>query len=45
MRLEAEAYPIFVPIKTSVYLEGSTEHHQREVLVLDPDGYLLRFTD
>lgn len=44
-RLEAEAYPIFVPMKTSVYLEGGTEHHQREFLVLDPDGYLLRFTD
>ena len=44
-RLEAAAYPIFVPMKTSVYLEGDTEHRQREFLVLDPDGYLLRFTD
>jgi len=44
-RLQAEAYPIFVPMKTSVYSEGRTEHRQREFLVLDPDGYLLRFTD
>ncbi|WP_420595795.1 bleomycin resistance protein [Deinococcus sp.] len=44
-RLEAEAYPIFVPLKTSVYEEGDTEHRQREFLVLDPDGYLLRFTN
>lgn len=44
-RLLAENHPIFVPMKASVYLEGDTEHHQREFLVLDPDGYLLRFTD
>ena len=44
-RLIRDAYPIFVPLKTSVYLEGRTEHRQREFLVLDPDGYLLRFTD
>ncbi|AZI42138.1 VOC family protein [Deinococcus psychrotolerans] len=44
-RLEADSYPIYVPMKTSIYLEGGTEHEQREFLVLDPDGYLLRFTD
>ena len=44
-RLQAANYPIYVPLKTSVYLEGETEHRQRECLVLDPDGYLLRFTD
>ncbi|WP_202630500.1 hypothetical protein [Deinococcus alpinitundrae] len=43
--LGAEAYPIFVPLKTSMHLEDGTEHHQREFLVLDPDGDLLRFTD
>lgn len=44
-RLLAEGYPIFVPMKISVYLEGDTEHQQREFLIQDPDGYLLRFTD
>ncbi|MDV6373470.1 bleomycin resistance protein [Deinococcus arenicola] len=44
-RLLADGYPIFVPMETAVYLEGDTEHQQREFLVQDPDGYLLRFTD
>ncbi|CAM4225680.1 bleomycin resistance protein [Deinococcus marmoris] len=44
-RLEGDAYPVSVPMKTSAYLEGDTEHQQREFLVQDPDGYLLRFTD
>lgn len=38
-------YPIFVPLKTSRYAEGEQVHEQAEFLVLDPDGYLLRFTD
>ncbi|WP_227978448.1 bleomycin resistance protein [Deinococcus terrestris] len=42
-RLLAASYPIKVPLTTSRYLEGETEHVQREFLVLDPDGYLLRF--
>lgn len=42
-RLVGAAYPIKVPLTTSRYLEGETEHLQREFLVLDPDGYLLRF--
>lgn len=44
-RLLAEKYPIFVPLGTTVYLEGDTEHPQLAFLVQDPDGYLLRFTD
>ncbi|CAM3688485.1 bleomycin resistance protein [Deinococcus frigens] len=44
-RLKTDAYPIFVPLKTAAYLEGDTAHQQREFLVQDPDGYLLRFTD
>ena len=42
--LLAEGYPMFVPLKTTEYLEGDTEHLQRAFLVQDPDGYLLRFT-
>ena len=44
-RLLAEGYPLFRPMTTATYLEGETEHTQRQVLVQDPDGYLLRFTD
>lgn len=44
-RLLAEDYPLFAPLTTATYLEGDTPHTQRQVLVQDPDGYLLRFTD
>ena len=44
-RLLDHGYPIFVPLKTSQYREGEVMHEQTEFLVLDPDGYLLRFTD
>lgn len=44
-RLEAAGHPFFVPLTTSRYMEGDVEHLQREFLVQDPDGYLLRFTD
>lgn len=44
-RLVGAAYPIKVPLTTACYLEGETQHLQREFLVLDPDGYLLRFID
>lgn len=42
-RLQAEGYPLFRPLKTETYMEGDTAHTQQEFLVLDPDGYLLRF--
>jgi catechol 2,3-dioxygenase-like lactoylglutathione lyase family enzyme len=41
--LEAAGYPLRAPLQTSVYREGDTEHVQREFLVQDPDGSLLRF--
>ena len=44
-RLLAESYPLFAPMTTATYMEGDTPHTQRQVLVQDPDGYLLRFTD
>jgi catechol 2,3-dioxygenase-like lactoylglutathione lyase family enzyme len=44
-RLTGEAYPLFQPLRTETYMEGDTPHTQRQVLVQDPDGYLLRFTD
>lgn len=44
-RLVAEGYPLFQPLRTETYLEGEVAHTQRQLLVQDPDGYLLRFTD
>jgi catechol 2,3-dioxygenase-like lactoylglutathione lyase family enzyme len=35
---------IFRPIAENWYREETREHGQREFLVQDPDGYLLRFT-
>lgn len=44
-RLLESDYPIFVPLRTSKYAEGDRVYEQTEFLVVDPDGYLLRFTD
>jgi catechol 2,3-dioxygenase-like lactoylglutathione lyase family enzyme len=35
---------LFRPMAENWYRENDTEHGQREFLVQDPDGYLLRFT-
>ncbi|MBZ9750095.1 VOC family protein [Deinococcus sp. HMF7604] len=44
-RLTAASYPLFRPLHTATYAEGDTLHTVRQLLVQDPDGYLLRFTD
>lgn len=44
-RLVDAAYPLFRPLESATYAEGDTLHTQRQFLVQDPDGYLLRFTD
>jgi catechol 2,3-dioxygenase-like lactoylglutathione lyase family enzyme len=36
--------PIFRPMAENWYRENDSEHGQKEFLVEDPDGYLLRFT-
>ncbi len=36
--------PLFRPIAENWYREDTQEHGQREFLIQDPDGYLLRFT-
>lgn len=36
-------WPLFQDIGESWYRAGNTEHGQKEMLVMDPDGYLLRF--
>lgn len=37
--------PLFKELNTVVYLVGSIEEEQREFLLQDPNGYLLRFTN
>lgn len=41
----AADHPIFEDIETAWYRDGEIEHGQREFLVQDLDGYLLRFCE
>lgn len=43
-RLDAAGVPLYRDIKESWYDEGNVLSGQREFLIQDPDGYLLRFT-
>ena len=42
--LELRKYPIKRGVKDSWYRENNILHGCREILVMDPDGYLLRFS-
>jgi catechol 2,3-dioxygenase-like lactoylglutathione lyase family enzyme len=42
-RLTAAGWPLFRAPETAWYRDGAIEHGQRQLLVQDPDGYLLRF--
>lgn len=44
-RLEAAGIAPFRPMRTAWYRDGDVEHGQAELLVQDPDGYLLRFVE
>jgi len=43
--LEAAGWPLFRPVEEAWYRTGAMEGGQRQFLVQDPDGYLLRFTE
>ena len=43
--LEAADWPLYAPVTDSWYRVGAVESGEREFLVLDPDGYLLRFAE
>jgi catechol 2,3-dioxygenase-like lactoylglutathione lyase family enzyme len=43
--LAGAQWPLFVPPTERWYRTGSTESGQRQFLVQDPDGYLLRFAE
>ncbi len=42
-RVAGTGFALFEELRTAWYRQGDVEHGQREFLVLDPDGYLLRF--
>lgn len=44
-RLLAAAWQLFRPVEERWYRKGSSEVGQRQFLVQDPDGYLLRFAE
>ncbi|MFM9977323.1 MAG: bleomycin resistance protein [Sphingomonadaceae bacterium] len=44
-RVTAAGIPLFRPLADRWYADGDREHGQREFLVQDPDGYLLRFAE
>ncbi len=41
--LQGAGWPLFRPLEERWYRVGPLEHGQRQFLVQDPDGYLLRF--
>lgn len=43
--LEKNKYPLKRGVKDSWYRSGKVEYGCREILVMDPDGYLLRFSE
>ena len=41
-RLAAAGWPLFMPVEDKWYRAGDRELGQRQCVVADPDGYLLR---
>ena len=41
--LAAEAWPLLLPLEERWYRAGSQELGNRQIVLADPDGYLLRF--
>jgi len=44
-RARAAAVPVFRPLETVTYRTGDSAVTQRQIVLQDPDGYLLRFCD
>lgn len=44
-RLLARGYTLYRDLRTSEYVANDVIHRQKEFLVQDPDGYLLRFCE
>jgi hypothetical protein len=44
-RLAAAGWPLFMAPEEKWYRSGAVESGQRQILVQDPDGYLLRLAE
>ncbi|MEI6095555.1 MAG: VOC family protein [Gammaproteobacteria bacterium] len=44
-KVQKNGAPIFLPIENKWYRAGNIEIGQRQFMVLDPDGYMLRFIE
>ena len=44
-RLEAANHPLKIPLEERWYRQGDVLNGQKQFLVMDPDGYLLRFVE
>ena len=43
IQLSAEGYPVRIPIRDQWHRQENVEYGERQLWVMDPDGYLLRF--
>ncbi len=43
--LKLNNYPLKMQLTESIYMENDTPHKCKEIMVMDPDGYLLRFSE
>lgn len=43
IKLEANEYPIHIPVRDQWHRQNQIEHGEKQLWVMDPDGYLLRF--
>ena len=44
-RLAAAGWPVFMPVEDAWYRKDDQEIGQRQFVVADPDGYLLRLAE
>jgi len=43
--LERREYPLRIPVRDQWHRQNDIEHGERQLWVMDPDGYLLRFIE
>jgi catechol 2,3-dioxygenase-like lactoylglutathione lyase family enzyme len=43
--LEAKKYSLRIPVRDQWHRQNQIEHGERQLWVMDPDGYLLRFIE
>lgn len=43
--LKSQQYPLRIPVRDQWHRQNDREHGERQLWVMDPDGYLLRFVE